>query len=100
MRVVLSTVIAALGFFGAALAQNATGTSSGEIPEYTLQAENITAKFIPYGARLTSLIVPDRNGDEQDIALGYDSPDEYVRDTETNHTYFGKPAAHSPCTTH
>lgn len=93
MRVLISTAAVVASFVGAALAQNGTSTSSSEIPEYTLQAENITAKFIPYGARLTSLVVPDRNGDDQDIAVGYDTPEEYVRDTETNHTYFGMPAS-------
>ena len=56
---------------------------------YTITAPNITAKFIPYGARLTSLLVPDRHGHVQDVVLGYDSPEQYVNDTETAHTYFG-----------
>jgi aldose 1-epimerase len=90
MHSLLTTAVAAISFFGAALAQNATSTSSGSIPEYTLQAENITAKFIPYGARLTSLVVNDRNGSEQDIVVGYDDPAQYVVDTETNRTFFGK----------
>jgi aldose 1-epimerase len=55
----------------------------------TLSADNITAKFIPYGARLTSLLVPDRNGNEQDVVVGYDNPHQYLEDTETSHTYFG-----------
>lgn len=56
---------------------------------YTISAENITAKLIPYGARLISLLVPDRDGKLQDIAVGYDDPREYVKDTEGKHTYFG-----------
>lgn len=56
---------------------------------YTITAQNITAKFIPYGARLTSLLVPDRDGNAQDVVLGYDDPKQYLLDTETNHTYFG-----------
>lgn len=56
---------------------------------YTIQANNITAKFIPYGARLTSLIVPDKHGQETDVALGYDNAKDYVNDTETVHTNFG-----------
>jgi aldose 1-epimerase len=70
-----------------ALAQ--TSTSSSPFAEVTLTAENITAKFIPYGARLTSLLVPDRYGTVQDIVLGYDNATQYLTDTETNHTYFG-----------
>ena len=56
---------------------------------YTITAENITAKLIPYGARLTSLLVPDRDGNEQDVVVGYDDPKDYVKDTETDHTFFG-----------
>lgn len=67
---------------------NSTGTVS-PFAFYTLTAENITAKLIPYGARLTSLLVQDRNGDYQDIVVGYDNATQYLTDTETNHTYFG-----------
>ncbi|KAL4897307.1 galactose mutarotase-like domain-containing protein [Aspergillus ambiguus] len=70
-----------------ALAQNAGGDDPFKV--YTISADNITAKLIPYGARLTSLLVPDRNGDVQDIVAGYDDPKQYLTDTETYHTYFG-----------
>lgn len=66
-----------------------TATTSGPLTSYTLTADNITAVFIPYGARLTHLLVPDRNGDVQDIVTGYDDNDQYPIDTATNHTYFG-----------
>lgn len=67
----------------------ATATSSSPFTLHTLSAENITATFIPYGARLTSLLVPDRSGAAQDIAVGYDDPAQYAVDSATNHTYFG-----------
>lgn len=41
---------------------------------YTIKADNITATLIPYGARLTSLLVPDRHGKVQDVVVGYDDP--------------------------
>lgn len=41
------------------------------------------------GARLTSLSVPDRNGNPADVAVGYDDYQGYVQDNSTNHTYFG-----------
>lgn len=56
---------------------------------FTISADNITAKFIPYGARLISLLVPDRYGNEQDVVVGYDDPRQYLEDTKTSHTYFG-----------
>ena len=77
------------------LAQNATDcaspspTLSSPFTLYTLSSENITATFISYGARLTSLLVPDRSGNLQDVVVGYDRPGQYLTDTETNHTYFG-----------
>ncbi|KAK4938164.1 hypothetical protein LTR10_021323 [Elasticomyces elasticus] len=75
-----------------ALCQNSSINSTGPanpFQVYTLTAQNITAKFIPYGARITSLLVQDRNGNYQDVVTGYDDPTQYLRDTETNHTYFG-----------
>lgn len=66
-----------------------SATSSSPFTIYTITAENITAKFIPYGARITSLLVQDRNGTEQDVVTGYDTGEGYLQDTETNHTYFG-----------
>ena len=57
--------------------------------KYNLSANGIKASFIPYGARLTNLYVKDKNGAYQDVAVGYDSGEQYLHDTETNHTYFG-----------
>lgn len=74
---------------GSVLAQNATSTSSSPTTEYTIQAENITAVVLPYGARLVSCVVPDRNGDMQDVVVGYDTGEEYINDTNTQHTFFG-----------
>jgi len=70
-----------------ALAQDSSGASV--FTEYTINAPGIEATFIPYGATLTSLFVPDKNGNPQDVVLGYDSGAAYLRDTETSHTYFG-----------
>jgi aldose 1-epimerase len=64
-------------------------SSDDHFKSYTIKAENITAKLIPYGARLTSLTVPDRNGKVQDVVVGYDDPIEYLHDSETNRTFFG-----------
>lgn len=63
--------------------------SGNPFQEYNLEADGIKATFIPYGARLTELYVKDRNGDWQDVAVGYDDPSQYLIDSETNHTYFG-----------
>ena len=53
---------------------------------YTLRNSNgLKAKIITYGGILISLEVPDRDGNMADIVLGYDSLDEYIKDTP----YFG-----------
>ena len=74
-------------FMLGAWAQNPS--SSSVFTKYTISAPDINASFIPYGARLTNLFVPDKNGNPQDVVLGYDSGTTYLNDTETDHTYFG-----------
>ena len=67
----------------------AQSSSSSVFTKHTISAPGINASFIPYGARLTNLYVNDKNGSPQDIVLGYDDSNQYLTDTETNHTYFG-----------
>ncbi|GFZ47463.1 hypothetical protein JCM24511_05207 [Saitozyma sp. JCM 24511] len=64
-------------------------SSSDPLQPLTISAPGINATFIGYGATLTHLFVNDREGLPRDVAVGYDTPAEYVRDTETKHTYFG-----------
>ena len=61
-------------------------TTTDPFKQYNLSAPGINATFIAYGARLTHLYVNDKNGDPQDVVLGYDDPHQYVTDTLTNHT--------------
>lgn len=63
--------------------------TSSNLQKYTIAARGINASFIGYGARLTNLLVNDKNGMPQDIILGYDDPSSYINDTEHEHTYFG-----------
>ncbi|WPG98739.1 Hypothetical protein R9X50_00153300 [Acrodontium crateriforme] len=63
--------------------------SGDPFKKYTLKAKGIEASFIPYGARLTNLYVNDKNGKAQDVVLGYDDGNQYLKDTEGPHTYFG-----------
>ena len=77
---------------GSASAPTASSNTAGPVDPfktYTIRAENITATLIPYGARLTSVLVPDRDGNQQDVVVGYDDPRNYLKDTETSHTFFG-----------
>jgi aldose 1-epimerase len=89
-KMYLKHYIAACLFVPVALGHgNSPARSVDPFKVFTISADNITAKFIPYGARLISLLVPDKNGNEQDVVVGYDNPRQYLEDTETNHTYFG-----------
>lgn len=56
------------------------------IKSYILtDGKGIEAKLINYGAILVSLKVPDREGNSEDITLGYETLEEYVQDK----SYFG-----------
>jgi aldose 1-epimerase len=52
---------------------------------YTLTNGKITAKVMTYGAILTELITPDRDGKPGDVVLGFDSLEGYL----AGHPYFG-----------
>jgi aldose 1-epimerase len=57
-----------------------------EVHQYVLTNKaGAVAKIIDYGATVTSLSVPDRNGKIGDVVLGYDSPQQYAEGT----FYFG-----------
>jgi len=63
------------------------GTVDGkEVSLYTLtNASGLVMKVMTYGAIITQFHAPDKNGKSDDIVLGYDSVDEYVK----NNPYFG-----------
>ena len=54
---------------------------------YTLKAGDIEAVITPYGGRIVSLFVPDRDGVRKDVVLGFDTLEEYL--PENNQTDFG-----------
>ncbi len=57
-----------------------------EVCQYTLtNRAGASIQIINYGAAVRSLFVPDRNGNMDDVVLGYDSLEEYVNGT----AYFG-----------
>lgn len=60
---------------------------SGEsVPLYTLQnSHGHSVSVTPYGAVITSIVVPDRAGKLGDVVLGYDNLEDYLRDSP----YFG-----------
>ncbi|MCP4943686.1 MAG: galactose-1-epimerase, partial [Planctomycetaceae bacterium] len=55
---------------------------------YTLKNESgMTVRVTNYGAIISSIIVPDRNGRQADIALGYDRVEDYINAVDK--PYFG-----------
>lgn len=105
MRSRISTIALAAGLFaslGAAVASGQVVTKAGRLmgvsrmdfgktPDgtpveiYTLTNGKITAKVMTYGAILTELVVPDRDGKPGDVVLGFDDLKGYL----AGHPYFG-----------
>jgi len=59
----------------------------GNISHFSLSNKNgMVIKILNYGATITHIIVPDKDGKFDDIALGFDSIEHYLR---VPHPYFG-----------
>lgn len=76
-----------------ALAQTSvTKANFGKLPSgeeaqiFTVKNDAITLRLTTFGARVVSLDTRDKNGKMGGVVLGYDSVDNYVKDTKT---YFG-----------
>ncbi|XP_031269150.1 aldose 1-epimerase [Pistacia vera] len=72
-----SFVLLALAFAGA--------NSCEKVGVYQLKRGDFSLKFTNYGATMLSVIVPDKNGKLADVALAFDSLEDYKNDT----CYFG-----------
>ena len=60
-------------------------TSQGmEITMYRLETASVRLGIIDYGTTLVSLCVKDKDGEWQDIVLGYDNVHEYENDADNN----------------
>jgi aldose 1-epimerase len=61
-------------------------TTQGQpVALYTVKDGDFTVRITTFGARVVSIVTPDRNGKPADVVLGYDK----VSDYETDKTYFG-----------
>ncbi|XP_019161637.1 PREDICTED: aldose 1-epimerase-like [Ipomoea nil] len=54
--------------------------SSQEVEFYFINKGDFSVKLTNYGARVASVILPDKNGNLRDIVLGYDTTKEYQLD--------------------
>lgn len=65
-----------------------TESAFSSIKEYTLENQNgMVVKVTNYGAIITSIVVPDRDGNLADVALGYDTVEGYIN--AVDRPYFG-----------
>ncbi|KNC95935.1 uncharacterized protein SPPG_08688 [Spizellomyces punctatus DAOM BR117] len=60
-----------------------------QVFELFTQSNSLSARCINYGARLTHLMVPDKDGKYRDVLLGFDDPTDYVTVDAEKKTYFG-----------
>ncbi|RRQ48617.1 galactose mutarotase [Maribacter algicola] len=62
-----------------------------EVQLYTLQNDNgMSVKISNYGATITSIIVPNKNGEVAEVVCGFDTFDSYFSDAyQANAPYFG-----------
>jgi aldose 1-epimerase len=95
----LGTLAAAACLLGCASASTSSSNTGGEITKqpfgtadgkpvdlYTLRNSNgVEARIATYGGIVVSLKVPDKNGQLDDVVLGYDKLDDYLKETP----YFG-----------
>lgn len=59
---------------------------------FTLKNEFISVSFTNYGGYITNILVPDINGKYDDVVLGYDSIEGYLKDTESMGALVGRVA--------
>ena len=56
----------------------------GNIIRHTLRTEQgLSCEVTNFGCRIIKLLVPDRNGNLDDVVLGFDTIDEYFKKPET-----------------
>ena len=55
-----------------------TAVDGKEVSLYTLKNADLTMQVTNFGARVVSLWVPDKNGEYEDVVLGYDNIEKYI----------------------
>jgi aldose 1-epimerase len=83
-----SFLFASLLLMNTATRAEITTSNFSSIKLYTLKNRHgMTVKVTNYGAIITSIIVPDKNGKMADVALGYDHLESYIN--AVDRPYFG-----------
>ncbi len=60
------------------------------VREYTISDGKITVVIIDYGARIKSIFCTDKNGERQDVVLGFDSDEGYLSDETYEGAFVGR----------
>jgi len=85
---VFKTILSVACCFSCHFTAFAEVTDFDSIKLYTLKnANGMTVKVTNYGAIITSIVVPDRNGNFADVALGYYRVEDYINAVDK--PYFG-----------
>lgn len=64
--------------------------SGSEVKLFTLSNNNIKVKITNYGAIITSIEMPDKNGNTENIVCGFDKLETYISDEYLgSYPYFG-----------
>ncbi|KAL2523112.1 Galactose mutarotase-like superfamily protein [Forsythia ovata] len=77
----MSKIFIFLCFNILALGNLAHVSSAHKLGVYELKKGDFSIKVTNYGARVVSVILPDKNGKLADVVLGYDTIKEYMNDT-------------------
>jgi len=87
MKKLILSIVAGVAIAGCTTA-SVDVSDFDSIKEFTLQNKNgMVVKITNYGATITSIVVPDRDGNMADVAMGYDSVEGYIN--AINRPYFG-----------
>ncbi|GFP79251.1 aldose 1-epimerase [Phtheirospermum japonicum] len=74
MSILLLFIALAFGVF-------VNGSENDGLGIYEIKKGNFSLKVTNYGARIVSVVLPDKNGKLADVVLGYDTAKEYLNDT-------------------
>jgi aldose 1-epimerase len=92
----LITGATALGGVAHAASLSISESPFGKLPDgqaiemYSLKnANGIQVNIITYGGAVQSIMMPDKNGHVEDVALGYGDLEGYLHDQASANTYFG-----------
>lgn len=85
LAVLFAIILSAMFASGATVKKETFGKMpDGRAVEiYTLTDSDLEARITTYGARIVSVIAPDKKGQKSDVVLGFDNAEGYLKDTSS-----------------